>query len=135
MITQIKKYSAILIIVIIVGRVVYYFNAYSLVKTKSIKQKTDSILIQSKTISLQDSLLWCLQQDIDIAKKNEVKLQIVIAEQKNLVSKALAAEKQATEAIEHYEQNGLIRYFEKPFWSKCYIEVFQKPECVKIQKK
>jgi len=114
------------------------FNPFVIVKKSEIeKYKTDShndsisVAKLSRENILQDSLLWSLQQDLDIAKQNEAKFQMTIAEQKKRASEAFAAEKRATEAIEHYEQNGLMRYFEKPFLSRCYVEVFKKPDCVK----
>lgn len=109
-----------------------YLNNHSFVSDKFIKQKTDSISTLKVEVKTIDSLVWSLQQDVDISKQNEIKLQLQVSEQKKRASEALAAEKRATEAIEHYEANDLIRYFvfdkQGIFKKGCYQEVFNKPD-------
>lgn len=135
MIGKIKLYAIFGIIGLISCVVVYYWNTYSLVKTKSIKQKSDSIsTLKDDAVALKKQI-FSIKQDLDIAKQNESKFQIVIAEQKKRASEAFAAEKRATEAIEHYENAGLMRYFIKSCFNRCYEEVDNKPDCIKSKKK
>ena len=123
----------------IIAGLAVFLNPFVIVKKSDVKTwetnaHNDSVSVAklSREIIMQDSLLWSIQQDVDIAKKNEGKFQIMIAEHKKRASEALAAEKRATEAIEHYEQNDLIRYFvfdKKGIFKKgCYEEVFEKPD-------
>jgi hypothetical protein len=132
MIAKIKLYVILGIIGSIIGTTVYYWKSYSLVKTKTIAQKNDSISTLKREGIVMDSLLYSMQQDIDILKSNEMKFQITISEQKKRLSEALTAEKISREAIEHYEVNGLMRYFvfdkRGLFKQGCYQEVFQKPD-------
>lgn len=132
MINKLKLYIILGLIGLIIGTIVYYSTTYTFIKKKEVKQKTDSISTLKREVVILDSLAWSLQQDIDIAKKNEEKFQLLIAEQKKRASEALAAEKQAIEAIEHYENNGLMRYFKFDpngiFKKGCYREVFIKPD-------
>jgi len=124
---------------ILISALGVFFNPFVIVKKSEVKTwKTnaynDSVSVAklSREIIIQDSLLWSLQQDIDILKANESKFQIMIAEHKKRASEAFAAEKRANEAIEHYEQNGLMRYFvfdkRGVFKKGCYEEVFEKPD-------
>ena len=133
MFAKLKLQIVLGILVVAIGIFVSrYLNNHSFVSDKFIKQKKDSISILKRDVIILDSLSWSLQQDVDIAKKNEGKFQIMIAEYKKRASEALSAEKRATEAIEHYEQNDLIRYFvfdKKGIFKKgCYEEVFEKPD-------
>ena len=83
------------------------------------KRKIDSSLIANQNLQIFD-----LRQSVDIAKGNEGKLQLIIAERTKTA-------KVATQAIEHYEVNGLIRYFvedKRVFKKDCYREVFTKPD-------
>lgn len=132
MINKIKLYVILGLIVLVAGIVVHYSTTYTFVKKKDIEQKTKVISILIVKVKTLDSLVYSLQQDVDIAKQNEGKLQSQIDEQKKRAIEALAAEKRATEAIEHYEQNDLIRYFvfnkQGIFKKGCYQEVFKKPD-------
>jgi phosphoribosyl-AMP cyclohydrolase len=135
MFSKLKLYIVLGVIVTGIGIFVsQYLDNHSFVSDKFIKQKSDSISTLKKETALQDSLLWSLQQDIDIAKQNEVEFQITIAEQKKRTSEALTAEKISREAIEHYENNGLMRYFvfdrQGIFKKGCFQEVFEKPDNV-----
>lgn len=132
MFSKIKLQLILGVIVVGIGIFVSrYLNNHSFVSDKFIKQKTDSISTLKVEVKTLDSLAWSLQQDVDIAKQNEIKLQLQVSEQKKRASEALAAEKRATEAIEHYEANDLIRYFifdkQGIFKKGCYQEVFKKP--------
>jgi len=132
MIAKIKLYVILGVLGLLIGTTVYYWKSYSLVKTKTIAQKNDSIATLKREGIIMDSLLYSMQQDIDILKSNEVKFQITIAEQKKRLGEALTAEKISREAIEHYEVNGLMRYFvfdkQGIFKKGCYREVFLKPD-------
>lgn len=131
MINKIKLYIVLGVIGLISGIVVYYWNAYSLVKTKNIKQKSDSILILSKKVILQDSLLWSIQQDLDICNNNKSNHQSVIAQLTKERNEARDEAKVIREAIEHYEANDLMRFFvydPKGWFQKgCFKEV-EKPD-------
>ncbi len=131
MINKIKLYIVLGIIGLISGIVVYYWNTYSLVKTKSIKQKNDSISALKKEIVLKDSALFSVQQDLDICNNNKSNHQTVIAQLTKERNEARAEAKRNLEAIEHYEQNDLIRYFVfngRGLRKGCYKEVFEKPK-------
>ena len=62
-----------------------FFNPYAVVKKTTLKEfkiraYNDSVSVaklESENV-MQDSLLYSLQQDIDIIKKNDVKFQIII---------------------------------------------------------
>lgn len=133
MFSKLKLQIVLGVLVVAIGIFVSrYINNHSFVSDKFIKQKTDSIGTLKRKVFILDSLSWSLQQDVDIAKDNEVKFQISIAKEKKRASEAFAAEKRATETIEHYEKNGLIRYFvfdrRGIFKQGCYQEVFEKPD-------
>jgi len=95
-----------------------FLNPFVIVKKSDIKTwKTnaynDSISVAklNREIIMQDSLLWSLQQDIDILKANEGKFQITItglsAENKRLRN----AENTCCEELKHAEETGgIIRY-------------------------
>ena len=131
MINQIKTYLVLGVVVLIVGLTTYYLKTHSIVKNSVISTYKGRATLDSLKINYLDSMAYSIQQELDICKANEGKFQIVIAEQKKRASEAIAESKRATEAIEHYEVNGLMRFFveDKRFLKKpCYKEVFKKPE-------
>ena len=132
MINQIKTYLVLGIVVLIVGLTTYYLKTHSIVKDSVILTYKGRITLDSLKINYLDSMAYSIQQELDICKANEGKFQIVIAEQKKRASEAMQAEKVSREAIEHYEVNGLMRYFvfdkQGLFKKGCYKEVFEKPD-------
>ena len=132
MINQIKTYLVLGVVVLIVGLTTYYLKTHSIVKNSVISAYKGRATLDSLKINYLDSMAYSIQQELDICKANESKFQIVIAEQKKRMSEALAAEKVSREAIEHYEVNGLMRYFvfdkQGLFKKGCYKEVFEKPD-------
>jgi septal ring factor EnvC (AmiA/AmiB activator) len=109
-----------------------YLDNHSFVSNKFIEQKTDSIKTLKKVIVLKDSLFFDCRQTSDITTQQLREQQIIIAELKKQLIQAKNDCTQANEAIAHYEENGLMRFFvyEKKNWflKGCYKEVFQKPE-------
>lgn len=132
MIGKIKLYAILGIIGLICGIVVYYWNTYSLVKTKIIKQKSDSISTLNSDVVILRKQIFSIQQDLDICNNNKSNHQSVIAQLTKERNEARAEAKRNLEAIEHYEQNDLIRYFvfdkQGLFKKGCYQEVFKKPD-------
>jgi len=101
-------------VLIILG---FVFNPFVIIKKSEIKAyKTNayndsvSIVKLNKEVILQDSLLWSLQQDIDICNKNKTKTEMVIsalsAENKRLRN----AENTCCEELKHAEETGGIIY-------------------------
>lgn len=131
MINKIKLYIVLGVIGLISGIVVNYWSSYSLVKTKDIKQKSDSISTLNSDVVTLKKQIFSIQQDLDICNNNKVNHQTVIAQLTKERNEARAEAKRNLEAIEHYEQNDLIRYFvfdkQGLFKKGCYQEVFKKP--------
>lgn len=130
---KLKLYGILSIIVIAVGLFVSrYINNHSFVSDKFIKQKVDSIFVLKKNVSAKDSLLFSCQQTSDIRTKQVYESQIVLAELNKQLQQAKNDAKRANEAIEHYENAGLMRYFvfdKRGIFKKgCYQEVFEKPD-------
>ena len=134
MINKIKLYIILGIIGLISVVVVYYWNTYSLVKTKSIKQKSDSISILNSDVVILRKQIFSIQQDLDICNNNKSNHQTVIAQLTKERNEARFAAKVNREAIEHYENAGLMRYFIKSCLNRCYEEVDNKPDCIKSKK-
>ena len=94
------------------------FNPFVVVKKSDVKTwKTnaynDSISVAklSRENIIQDSLLWSLQQDIDILKANESKFQITIAGLSAENKRLRKAENTCCEELKHAEETGgIIRY-------------------------
>lgn len=133
MITKIKLYAILGVLVVAIGLfVAKYLNNHSFVSDELIESKDKRIVESEKKIISLDSTVFSTTQNLDICKANDKKYQIVIAELKKRSSEALTAEKRATEAIEHYEKNGLMRYFvfdPKGIFKKgCFQELDKKPE-------
>lgn len=115
-----------------------FFNPFVVVKKSEIKTfKTnaynDSVSISklNREIIAKDSILFSVQQDLDICKNNKVNHQTVISQLTKERNEARAEAKRNLEAIEHYEQNDLIRYFVydgRGLRKGCYKEVFEKPD-------
>jgi len=132
MFTKLKLQIILGVIVVVVGIFVSrYLNNHSFVSDKFIKKKTDSIATLKKTIVLKDSLLFDCNQTSDVNLQQIREAQIVIAELNKQVKQAKSNCTQANEAIAHYEENDLIRYFifdrRGFFQTGCYKEVFNKP--------
>ncbi len=125
---KLKLYGILGVIVIAVGIFVsQYLNNHSFVSDEFIKEKNKLIQNQKKQIATKDSLLFSCQQNFDISQQQLKEQQIVLLELQKQLKQAKNDAKQANDAIAHYEENGLIRYFQKPFLSRCYVEVFEKP--------
>lgn len=116
-----------------------WLNPYTITE-KSVLEKyetaryNDSTSIAKLTIELveKDKLNYSIQQDLDICNNNTGKSQIN-QRQLNDENKQLKLEiKRLDEALGHYEENGLMRYFvfdkQGIFKKGCYQEVFKKPD-------
>ena len=134
MIGKIKLYAILGIIGLISVVVVYYWNTYSLVKAKSIKQKSDSISTLNSDVVILRKQIFSIQQDLDICNNNKSNHQTVIAQLTKERNEARNEAKLIREAIEHYENAGLMRYFIKSCFNRCYEEVDNKPDCIKSKK-
>lgn len=136
------KLKLILIVIgVVISAIGVIFNPFVIVKKEDVRTwKTnaynDSVSVAklSREVIFKDSLLYSCQQTVDINDKLTTERQIVLADLQKQLKQAKNDARQANEAIEHYESNGLIRYFEKPLFSRCYIEVFEKPDCIKTKK-
>lgn len=130
---KIQLYGILFAVVVIIGGfVAKYLNNHSFVRNDYIKQKADSISTLKRDVSMLDSLAWSLQQDVDICSDNQKKYEILIAKLTDERNKARNEAKVNLEAIEHYESNGLMRFFvfdrRGLFKVGCYQEVFEKPD-------
>lgn len=136
------KLKLILIVIgVVISAIGVIFNPFVIVKKEDVRTwKTnaynDSVSVAklSREVIFKDSLLYSCQQTVDINDKLTTERQIVLADLQKQLKQAKNDARQANEAIEHYESNGLIRYFEKPLLSRCYVEVFEKPDCIKTKK-
>lgn len=108
-----------------------YLDNHSFVSDKFIKEKIDSIKILKNIIVLKDSLLFDCHQTADVSVQQLREQQIVLADLQKQLKQAKNDCTQANEAIAHYEENGLMRFFvfDKRGWFEkgCYQEVFEKP--------
>lgn len=115
------------------------FNPFVVVKKSDVKRwKTnaynDSVSVAklSRENLIQDSLLFSCHQTGDISTQQLREQQIVLAELNKQLKQAKNDAKRANEAIEHYENAGLMRYFvfdKRGIFKKgCYQEVFEKPD-------
>lgn len=136
------KLKLILIAIgVIISALGVIFNPFVIVKKSEVKtwqtnayNDSVSIIKLSREVSIKDSMLFSCQQTVDMNGKLTTERQIVLADLQKQLKQAKNEAKLANEAIEHYESNGLIRYFEKPLLSRCYVEVFEKPDCIKPKK-
>lgn len=116
-----------------------WLNPYTITE-KSVLEKyetdryNDSTSIAKLDIKLveKDKLNYSIQQDLDICNNNTGKSQIN-QRQLNDENKQLKLEiKRLDEALGHYEENGLMRYFvfDKQGWFQkgCFKEQFEKPD-------
>jgi hypothetical protein len=132
MFTKLKLQIILGVVVVAIGIFVSrYLNNHSFVSDKFIKKKTDSIATLKRAIVLKDSLLFDCNQTSDVSVQQLREAQIVISELNKQVKQAKSNCTQANEAIAHYEENDLIRYFVYDrrglFQTGCYKEVFKKP--------
>lgn len=109
----------------------WYFQTHSIVSNKDLKKKNDSIIDLKIAVIEKDSLLFSLQQTVDLNAKLTQERQIVLSDLNRQLTEAKSELKQANDYISHLEENNLIRYFKKDFLSKCYEEIFKKPDCIK----
>lgn len=134
------KFKLILISIgVIIATLGVFLNPFVVVKKSDVKTwKTnafnDSVSVAklSRENMMQDSLLWSLQQDLDLCGQNKSIREAVITKLTKERDEARAEAKTIRKAIEHYEANDLIRYFvfdKKGIFKKgCYEEVFEKPD-------
>lgn len=118
---------------------VRWITSFQVVKKEVVESyketiKTDSaniaflaneLQIKSDTISAKDTVV--------VFQSDRIKeLQQLLKETKIVIVRSQDEAKQATEAIEHYEENGLMRYFvfdrKGIFHKGCFQEVFEKPD-------
>lgn len=134
------KLKIILIAIgILISTLGIVFNPFVIVKKSDVKRwKTnaynDSVSVAklSRENILQDSLLFDCHQTSDVSTQQLREQQIVLLELQKQLKQAKNNYTQANEAIAHYEQNGLMRFFvfdKKGIFKKgCYEEVFEKPD-------
>jgi len=124
---------------IIISTLGVVFNPFAIVKKSEVKAWKTNAYNDSVSVAklsheniMQDSLLWSLQQDLDLCGQNKSIRESIVDKLTKERNESRAEAKVIREAIEHYEQNGLIRYFvfdKKGIFKKgCYEEVFQKPD-------
>lgn len=137
------KLKLILIVIgVVISAIGVIFNPFVIVKKEDVRTwKTnaynDSVSVAklSREVIFKDSLLYSCQQTVDMNYQLATERQIVLFDLKKQLKQAENEAKVANEAIGHYEKAGLMRYFIKPFISRCYEEVFEKPDCVKMREK
>ena len=134
------KLKIILIAIgILISTLGIVFNPFVIVKKSDVKRwKTnaynDSVSVAklSRENILQDSLLFDCHQTSDVSTQQLREQQIVLLELQKQLKQAKNNYTQANEAIAHYEENGLMRFFvfdKKGIFKKgCYEEVFEKPD-------
>lgn len=132
MFSKLKLYGILLAVVVIIGIVVSRFlNNHSFVSDTFIKEKSDSIKTLKSVVVLKDSLLFDCHQTSDVSVQQLREQQIVLSDLQKQLKQAKNNCTQANEAIAHYEENGLMRFFvfykRGLFQKGCYQEVFQKP--------
>lgn len=131
-------------IAIVVGLVAIIFavrwaKSFTIIKKEVIENYEADKIITSKNISiLSDELkiksdtIFAKQQEIDVQATQLRQMQIITAELNKSLVVARNEAKKANDAIEHYEVNGLMRFFvfdPKGIFKKgCFQEVFEKPE-------
>lgn len=108
-----------------------YLDSHSFVSDKFIKEKTDSIKTLKNIVVLKDSLLFDCHQTSDVSVQQLLEQQIVLSDLQKQLKQAKNNCTQANEAITHYEENGLMRFFvfdkRGLFQKGCYQEIFEKP--------
>lgn len=108
-----------------------YLDSHSFVSDKFIKEKTDSIKTLKNIVVLKDSLLFDCHQTSNVSVQQLLEQQIVLSDLQKQLKQAKNNYTQANEAITHYEENGLMRFFvfdkRGLFQKGCYQEIFEKP--------
>ena len=125
----------------IIGFFVWIFLSFTVVKKSLINDYEETIKIDSTNMAVvSKELAKCTQEsqnnyDSATLKQSQIdSLQRIIKTlNKGLKSAKLDAQN-ANDAINHYETNGLMRYFIKPLFSKCFEETTNKPDCIKTKK-
>ena len=133
MFAKLKLYIVLGIITVGLGvSTSIYLNNHSFVSDKFINQKVDSIKTLKSQVILRDSLLFSCHQTSDVSIQQLREQQIVLAELQKQLKQAKSNCTQANEAIAHYEENGLMRFFVFDgrgwFEKGCFKEVFEKPD-------
>lgn len=132
MFSKIKLYLILLGIVSIVGFIVARFlNNHSLVSDKEIAEKDTLISVLGRDKVVLQKQIFSIQQDLDICGQSKPNYETVIAQLTKERNEARADAVMFRKAIEHYEQNDLIRYFVfdgRGLRKGCYKEVFEKPD-------
>ena len=125
--------AGMFVIIAVIGWFCWHFlNTHSFVSDKELRNyKKQEIECKDKITGL-DSTIFSLTQTIDIKAKTDTEFQIVI-KRLNGENKQLKIEiKRLDEALGHYEENGLMRFFvlENKLFKRneCYKEVFEKPK-------
>lgn len=123
----------------IVAGLLVFFNPYTITK-KSVLEKyevdrfNDSTSIAKLSFEnhFKDSLLFSIRQESDIKDVQLKEQQIILADLNKRLKQAKNDCTQANEAIAHYEENGLMRFFvfdgRGLFQKGCFKEVFEKPK-------
>ena len=136
--TKIKLYLILFGIVSIIGFIVARFlNNHSFVSDKLITEKDTLISTLGREKVVLKNQIFSIQQDLDICNDNKSNRESVIDKLTKERNEARADAKRNLEAIEHYEQNDLMRFFvkkNKVFGPDCFEEVFKKPDCIKTPK-
>lgn len=133
MFSKLKFQIVLGVLVVAIGIFVsQYLNNHSFVSDKFIAEKDTTISQKSKEILVLKKQIFAIQQDLDICTDNKVKAEIVSDKLTKQRNEAIAEAKRSLEAIEHYEANGLMRFFvfdrRGIFKQGCYQEVFEKPD-------
>ena len=132
MFSKLKLQIVLGVLVVAIGIFVSrYLNNHSFVSDTFIKQKSDSIKTLKNIVVLKDSLLFDCHQTSDLSVQQLREQQIVLSDLQKQLKQAKNNCTQANEAIEHYEKNGLMRFFvfdkRGLFQKGCYQEIFEKP--------
>ena len=97
---------------------------------KNVEVLANEIKVQSDSLSKKDSILLFQSDRINGLQQSLKDTKIMLVRSQNEA-------KTANEAISHYEENGLMRYFKEKkrlFGKDCYIEIFEKPDCIEVNK-
>jgi hypothetical protein len=85
----------------------------------------------STSLAEYNSVVFSLQQDVDISKKNDGIFQLIIDEQKKEIKILKNSENTCCEELKHLEETENIQYYTKDCLSKWYRRVLKKPDNIK----
>jgi len=116
----------------------YASKNYTVVKAKVIedyeataKKDSVSVVALSKELEKRDSIIFDLQQSVDINSKNVGDFQTVIKGLKNELKACKENDNSCCAELKHLEETENIRYFVKKPLSKWFEEVKKKPLYIK----